>query len=356
MAWKFPLSTNTAISLATTDNIYVAEGILIGTPGTAISGSGTAHIVEVHGTVIAESDTIVVGDLVSNGTTSVHIGATGHVISTYENSNGASALVLRGGGGTIINDGEIRSTGYGVFINAINTTEANTVVNNGTISGVSGVLSRGGDTIVLNLINNGTITGSDKAFGNVPGQNSITSSKDIITNFGLIEGDIHLTGGDDTYNGLKGTLKGSVFGGDGADSAAGGAENNVLDGGAGTDRLRGGLGADTLTGGTEADTFIFRLAAESTVKLTGRDTIIDFDSSQADQIDLHSIDANVLKKGNQAFEFIGSEAFDDRAGQLRFKASGLDTVVYGDVNGDGKADFAVTLKGVSTLEVGDFLL
>ncbi len=56
MAWKFPISTNTAVTLGTTDDVYVAEGVVIGVAGTyAIEGTGLDHQVEIYGTVVTDS-------------------------------------------------------------------------------------------------------------------------------------------------------------------------------------------------------------------------------------------------------------------------------------------------------------
>jgi Ca2+-binding RTX toxin-like protein len=354
--WKFPLSTNTGIALSSTDNLYVAEGILIGTQSAAISGSGANQIVEVYGTVISALEGITLGTLADGNSVSVYVGATGHVITTYDSSPGASAIVLNGGGGTVVNDGEIRSTGYGVFFNAGSLAGVNTLENNGTITGVSGVEARGGALTGMHLINTGTITGSEESFGEIASQNVATSSKDTITNSGLMQGNIFLNAGDDSYDGRLGTVKGTVFGGDGADKILCGVENNVIDGGAGIDTLFGGIGADSLTGGTDADTFLFKVVGDSTVAAKGRDTIIDFSSAELDKIDLHYIDANSSKSGNQRFHFIGTDTFDHVAGELRFKQAGGDTFVLGDVNGDGKADFQIRLDASVTLAATDFAL
>ena len=229
-----------------------------------------------------------------------------------------------------------------------------THVNNGVISGESGVESRGAAGTVLNLINTGRIVGGEKSYGELAVQNDTSSTTEVITNSGLMQGDISLMGGDDTYNGRNGTVRGIVSGGEGSDKITGGAEKNVFDGGAGTDTLRGGKGADKLTGGTESDTFVFRLTAESTPTAKGRDTIVDFTTVESDIVDLHLIDANTLRKGNQAFDFIGSEAFSHVAGELRFQASGADLYVHADINGDGKSDFSIKLDGVTTLHKTDF--
>ena len=60
--------------------------------------------------------------------------------------------------------------------------------------------------------------------------------------------------------------------------------------------------------------------------------------------------------GDQAFKFIGTEKFHGKAGELRFVKDDGDTFVYGDVNGNGKADFAIALDRLLTLTKSDFIL
>jgi ELWxxDGT repeat protein len=127
----------------------------------------------------------------------------------------------------------------------------------------------------------------------------------------------------------------------------GSARADTLAGGAGADTLVGGLGADVLEGGLGADVFRF-----ATTAAAGGDIILDFNAGQGDVLDLSLIDANGVLAGNVGFSFLGGGAFSNVAGQLRF-AGGQ---VLGDVNGDGAADFAITLNGVLTLDGGSILL
>ena len=60
--------------------------------------------------------------------------------------------------------------------------------------------------------------------------------------------------------------------------------------------------------------------------------------------------------GNQAFSFIGTAAFHGVAGELRYTKDVSDTYIYGDVNGDKTADFAIRLDDAVTLLPGYFLL
>jgi Ca2+-binding RTX toxin-like protein len=133
-----------------------------------------------------------------------------------------------------------------------------------------------------------------------------------------------------------------------------GAGNDTVRGSAGNDKIDGGAGADTLSGGAGADVFDYDNVSHSSV--TARDTILDFTQGQ-DKIDVSSIDASTLLSGNNTFKFIGTSQFSGTAGQLRVDNSDLTkTVVYGDVNGDGVADFAINLAGRFTLSSSDFIL
>ena len=87
-----------------------------------------------------------------------------------------------------------------------------------------------------------------------------------------------------------------------------------------------------------------------------RDLILDFSRAQGDKISLSAIDANSLAGNNQAFTFIGTAAFSNVAGQLRYETSGGVTTISGDVNGDGVADLQIQLSGSIALIASDFIL
>ena len=155
----------------------------------------------------------------------------------------------------------------------------------------------------------------------------------------------------DIYSSIE-NLTGSSF----ADQLSGNAGANTLTGGAGNDLLTGRAGADDLYGGAGADRFIFAATSDSTMAAAGQDTVFDFLASQGDRIDLSRIDANTKIGGDQAFTFINTSAFTGKAGELRYTKMASDTYIYGDVNGDRKADFAIHLDDAITMQKGYFLL
>lgn len=160
--------------------------------------------------------------------------------------------------------------------------------------------------------------------------------------------------GSDSLTGGFGNDK--LYGGSGSDLLKGGAGNDILKGESGADRLYGGNGADKLYGGSGSDTFIFLAAGESTVKASGRDTIYDFNGKAGDRIDLSGFDADSTVSGTQKFSFISDDDFSSKAGELAYRIDGGKTVIEADLDGDGKADFAVNLYGHHTLSQSDFLL
>ena len=86
----------------------------------------------------------------------------------------------------------------------------------------------------------------------------------------------------------------------------------------GSDVLVGGPGVDRMTGGGGADRFVLRQLDAAPPDGPSYDEILDFTRLQQDRIDLQPIDARSGAAGNQAFRFIGDDAFT-RAGQLRFE-------------------------------------
>jgi uncharacterized protein (DUF2141 family) len=174
-----------------------------------------------------------------------------------------------------------------------------------------------------------------------------------------------------TGNGAANLLKGS----NDRDIFRGLGGNDTLLGLGGNDDLTGGLGADRQTGGLGKDTFFLTSLFDSAKSQSGlingvfnaaqgsglRDIITDFTRGQ-DKLNLATIDANTKIGGNQAFTWRGTGNFTGVAGQLIERlynpagTAGDKTIVYGDVNGDGKADFQIELTGLKVLAASDFAL
>ncbi len=125
----------------------------------------------------------------------------------------------------------------------------------------------------------------------------------------------------------------------------GGQGTDTLTGGAGADAIYGGGGGDALRGNGGADIFRYDNLSDSlgTTDAT-RDRILDFNTG--DKIDLSRIDA-IAGGADDAFTFIGAAAFGNVAGQLRYTdAGGGIFIIEGDINGDGLADFMLSVTSV----------
>lgn len=156
--------------------------------------------------------------------------------------------------------------------------------------------------------------------------------------------------GNDVLNGLGGN-----------DRLIGGLGDDTLNGGDGDDVLIGGSGRDTLTGGAGKDIFRFESTLDSPNSLM-RDVITDFRSGE-DKIDVSAIDANtsIFARGDQAFTLLSTPgAKFTGAGQLRFSYQMIGgkeyTVVEGNTDALGIADFSIALLGHHNLTANDFYL
>ena len=67
------------------------------------------------------------------------------------------------------------------------------------------------------------------------------------------------------------------------------------------------------------------------------------------------IDANENIDEDQAFNFIGQSAFS-AAGQLRITQLGSSSILEGDTDGDGNADFAIELQNFTLAQFDTSLL
>jgi Ca2+-binding RTX toxin-like protein len=234
-----------------------------------------------------------------------------------------------------------------------------TLGGNDVIKGGAGndIISSGGGNDVIQF--NGSAQGMDSidggagndrieatANGTVIGLSSLSGVESISAN-GF--GSVTIKGSDagDRLDFTNVTLTGigAIKGASGNDTIYGSSSADVIVGGAGADSLRGNGGADK---------FHYNVLSES--RSSAPDQILDFVPG-TDKVDLKGVDAVGGVTGNQAFSFIGESGFSNVAGQLRVDHSDSDrTVVMGDVNGDGTADFSIVLMGSLTLSASNFIL
>ena len=262
-----------------------------------------------------------------------------------------------GGADTISNAGSAKSCV--INLNAAPLTGANA---GGYVSWNSGIV--GGFTIANGVVIENAVGGdaSDTLTGNASdnilnggtGTDTVkyTSAKAAVT-VDLVKGNATSTAGKDAAKIGTDTLSGieSVIAGNYNDIIKGSNLSNVLVGGLGTDSLYGG--ADKVR-----DVFDFDNITETKIG-TARDKVYNFISG-VDGIDLKTIDANTKVSGDQKFKFDGTKA---GAHSLWYAIKDVDgsnltkdIVIYGDVNGDAKADFEIGLVSLNAIVAGDFIL
>ena len=134
----------------------------------------------------------------------------------------------------------------------------------------------------------------------------------------------------------------------------GAAANNVLIGNDGANLIAGLGGRDIMRGGLGVDTFKYFFNTDTGKTALTRDLIQDF-THLTDKIDISAMDANGALAGDGTFVFqaVKDTAFTGVAGQLHYLTSGANTLIEGDFNGDGVADFQIELTGnIATLTGG----
>lgn len=288
----------------------------------------------------------------------IYIGGSG--TDTYDLSGTAAAALVS----LTTNTASSAQTGLDTlnrFENVIGGTGNDTITDGVGINAING--GNGNDTFIM------TNDNSRDAIRGGAGIDTVDYS--LFTNAltVLVDGDFDVLGSGTGANTDRVREIENFIGGLGADNITGNGNVNTLVGGGGNDIITGGQGADILTGGQGADTFVYNNINESLDGVAERDVIRDF-LSGIDKINLSGIDANTTTAGNQAFSFIGTNAFSDRtagatlaAGQIRFIATDTDGDLINDsirllanVNNNLQPDFEILLQGVNNINATDIIL
>ena len=139
-----------------------------------------------------------------------------------------------------------------------------------------------------------------------------------------------------------------------ADTLIGNDLANTLMGGDGADVLTGGGQGDALFGGKGADHFVFLAISDSMA--VAFDMIQDFEKG-CDLINLCAIDA-VLGGADDAFRFIGTQAFSSAGPEVRYQLNTADgtTLIQVHMAGSANADSQIVLNGLYELTADSFVL
>ncbi len=154
-----------------------------------------------------------------------------------------------------------------------------------------------------------------------------------------------------TGNGLVNAMTGNA----GNNTLDGGAGDDVLKGMNGNDILIGGTGSDILVGGAGSDSFVITQASIHTSGAIETDAVNDLIKAQGDILDFSAIDADTTLAGDQAFHLVIG-AFTHHAGEMTLTLSGANTMLALDVDGDGRADYRMTLSGNVTGDSAGWVL
>ena len=153
--------------------------------------------------------------------------------------------------------------------------------------------------------------------------------------------------------------------GSGTDFIYAGAGTNTLIGGSGVDTMTAGNGVDTLIGGTGRsimvggygqDTFVFSPGHTGGLTTATADSIQRFRAGTMDVINLTAFDAVLPAGSGGHLTFIGTQAFDGHAGEVRYDVTSTGLTITADLTGAGVPDFMITLKNVFSLTANDFVL
>jgi len=238
----------------------------------------------------------------------VVVGRTGSVTGAASGYGGIAMGAIHS---VVENSGSVWGDTYAVYFNGITDDgKVSRIDNFGSMtSTVYGIDALGAEELIVR--NSGTISGPNGSFFEASG-----GAIDRVINTGEMLGNVVLGGGNDYYDGRKGDVDGTIFGGDGNDVLYGGSEDNIIEGDAGKNTLMGGQGNDS---------FVFA----ATLGKGNVDTILDFS---------HADDAFMLDKA----VFAGLKAGDLAASAFKQISSatstagvdGNDRILYDKAHGD----------------------
>ncbi|HVQ07440.1 MAG TPA: M10 family metallopeptidase C-terminal domain-containing protein [Allosphingosinicella sp.] len=123
-------------------------------------------------------------------------------------------------------------------------------------------------------------------------------------------------------------------------------------GGASGDFLIANQAANQLRGNGGGDAFIWKASGDAGTGVLA-DTILDF-LPGVDRIDLSEIDAIPATGAPDNFTFIGTAAFHNVAGELRYAVTGGNAHIFADLDGNGVADMEIIVNNVTVLAGTDF--
>lgn len=312
----------TVLSGADNDGVSFTAGGFVENGSTGLIVGGDNGVV-LSGGSSGQSDVVINAGTIQASLYAVGISGDGAAL--FSNSGTVAGLlvgafVTAAEGSRIVNSGIIEGNLVGLGVAALDAGSTIEIINSGTIRVGSLIAESQGATLFavggsVVLTNTGTIIGDVELDGSESGARA--------TNSGLIEGEITLGVGADTFDGSAGT-QGAVHGENGDD---------FIIGGIGNDALYGELGNDTLKGGGGADQFWFTTTPDSK---TNRDKIRDFSDADGDRIvldlDIYTglgdgpkLKAKYFEVGNKPHSKNDKIVYNEKKGLLIYAENGSKT-------------------------------
>ena len=248
----------------------------------------------------------------------------GGVIVTYAEdgvqADGPGAIEYQGNvsGAVLRNYGEVISVnGYGIDMDGTSGVTGSSFMNFGTVQGPLGSL-RASD--YADTFHNRGLMDGDVDMG--------TGNDTFDNRAGDVDGDVLLGAGDDFYDGrLDAYVTGAILGGDGDDVIYGGHNADLIEGGENNDELRGNGGNDEIRGDNGDDMMLGNDGDDELIGGNGNDSLFGGRGN------------DVLNGGNDNDRINGGDG-DDRiiAGggtDILFGDGGADTFTFASVNDSG---------------------
>lgn len=151
----------------------------------------------------------------------------------------------------------------------------------------------------------------------------------------------------------------TIAGGAGKDTIVGGANADTISSGGGDDTITGGGGKDAITGGGGVDTLVFG-SGDSGLTTATADTVAAFTSATDKlKVGLAANGTNFTDGGAggttlEAAVTAANAAFNGTV-RYYFVDDSTDGFFVADLDGDGSADIAVALTGVTAIVAGDII-
>lgn len=298
------------------------------------------------------------------------------VIDVGEGNDGDAISLELGANvnGSVINEGLIQGRGVPIGNNQsaavrlywVPASGAETSIFNGDIINEGTLTAENAATVIIQeqtqlngeIINEGTIIGGAIEDGKLAIDVREAVGGVTVINEGEIEGNVELSGEDDTFNGIDGEVIGVVNGNGGNDIVLGGDEEDVISGGSENDFLDGDRENDTLSG-DEGNDFI--VGAQDDDVLEGGDGNDFFFGLDGNGNDTSSggLGNDFVRGGNDNDQIFGEQHND-----VLFGNNGDDIISGGAginlVSGGGGSDrFVLEPGGLTTIidfELGEDLL